>query len=206
MLRLFGFKKKEKPIFYLLMDRDSHVLGKADLLNDLSEPNLQMKITEGSANRVEEVETVQVVPSDTKVPVLMGKLIMRRGNNIVLEPMRKLGEGVRRNFRMPVAFESFAYFPWGGRAPLRSIDLSCGGLAFYSPANLNVGDSAEIVIPITTEGPLIVKSEILRRKDDSGPIRQYAARFTDIIADEEALLLEAVFNEQMESIRSGKGR
>ena len=122
MLRLFGFKKKEKPIFYLLMDRDSHVLGKADLLNDLSEPNLQMKITEGSANRVEEVETVQVVPSDTKVPVLMGKLIMRRGNNIVLEPMRKLGEGVRRNFRMPVAFESFAYFPWGGRAPLRSID------------------------------------------------------------------------------------
>lgn len=203
---MFGFRKKKKPVLYLLTDSDSHLLAKGDLQNDISEPNLQMKIIEGQTEDVVKAEFIQVLPSDTKIPILMGKVIFRRGNAVVLEPMRKLGEEVRRNFRMPVAFESFLYPYSGGRAAIRSIDLSCGGIAFFSPATIGVGEDTEIVIPITSEGPLIVRCEILRYQPYTGPIRQYAAKFVNLIHDEEALIMEAVFNVQIESIRISKKR
>ena len=183
------------------MDREYHVLGRGELQGDATETNLQIKVLDGAAGRVTQAEVVQAVPPDSTMPVIMGRVILRKSSLVVLEPMRKLGSAVRKHFRMPVSFESFVYLRTGGRALFRSIDLSCGGMAFYTAAPLDVGDDPEVVIPITSEGPLILTAEVLRWKA-VGPLRQCASRFVNIIQDQETMLQEAVFNAQMLSIRT----
>ena len=193
--------RKKRPPVYLIMDKDSHILAKGDLDGELTDRNLQMKIVEGTADSVVQAELVQVISSESRDPLLMGQVIMRRGNLVVLEPLRKLGEEVRRNFRMPVSFDSFLYLPEGGRYPIRSVDLSCGGIAFYCTGVFEIGARYEIVIPITLESPLIVNCQILRAEPYEGVIMFYACKFVDIIDDEETVIREAVFNVQLESIR-----
>ena len=190
-MALFGFQKKktQNNKLYLIMDRDSHLLAKGEFEGDPSPVNLQIRIVEGTTNDVVNAEIVQAVPLDSKAAVILGKVILRRGSVVTLEPLRKMGSEVRRHFRMPVSFESYLYPHAGGRSLFRSIDLSCGGIAFYSAALLGVGDDPEVVIPITSEGPLILSVNILR------------GQFINIIPDQEAMLQEAVFNVQMASIR-----
>ena len=198
---MFGFGKKKKQPVYILLDRDSHVLAKGDLQGELTDRNLQMKIVEGTADSVVKAEILQVVSSQSKDPLLMGQVIMRRGNLVVLEPMRALGSQVRRHFRMPVRFSSFLYLEEGGRYAVTSLDLSCGGMAFLTDGVLEIGSIYEVVIPITAESPLIVRCELLRTNSHESGLLFYACRFVDIIDDEEALIQEAVFNVQLESIR-----
>ena len=202
-MALFGFQKKktQNNKLYLIMDRDSHLLAKGEFEGDPSPVNLQIRIVEGTTNDVVDAEIVQAVPLDSKAAVILGKVILRRGSVVTLEPLRKMGSEVRRHFRMPVSFESYLYPHAGGRSLFRSIDLSCGGIAFYSAALLGVGDDPEVVIPITSEGPLILSVNILRAMPFNGPIQRFACQFINIIPDQEAMLQEAVFNVQMASIR-----
>ena len=140
-MAIFGFRKKAPPSsVYLLMDREYHVLGRGELQGEATDTNLQIKVLDGASGRVAEAEVVQAVPPDSTMPVIMGRVILRKSSLVVLEPMRKLGSAVRKHFRMPVSFESFVYLRTGGRALFRSIDLSCGGMAFYTAAPLDVGD------------------------------------------------------------------
>ena len=201
---MFGFGKKKKPPVYILLDRDSHILAKGDLQGELTDRNIQMKIVEGTADNVVKAEILQVVSSQSRDPLLMGQVIMRRGNLVVLEPMRKLGSEVRRSFRMPVKFSSFLYLAEGGRYAVTSIDLSCGGIAFLTDGVLNIGSVYEIVIPITADSPLIVHCQLLRTNSHDSGLLFYACKFVDIIDDEEALIQEAVFNVQLEAIRISK--
>ena len=196
------FKRKKQPDrpSYLLMDRDSHVLAKAQLQNEQDEINLQFRVPDGLAERVVSAEIVQAVPPDQKDSVILGKVIFRRGSLVVLEPLRKLGSAVRKHYRVPVKFDSYLYPHTGARSPLRSIDLSCGGIAFFSTTPLGVGEDPDIVIPITSEGPLIVPCEILRRVPFQGPVNQFGAKFINLIHDQEAMIQEAVFQVQMEQI------
>lgn len=204
---MFGFWKKKAPPVYLVMDRGSNLLAKAELLGEPDAEQLEIKITEGRAEDVEKAEIVQVIPSIAKEPVLMATILSRRAAVVTVEPLRQLGSEVRRNFRMPVAFDSYVYYlPLGGRAPFRSVDLSCGGIAFETEAELEPGELCEVVVPMTAEGPLIVRTEILRANPVSETARRYGAKFSDIIDDEEALLREAVFNIQLESVRISRQR
>lgn len=201
----FGLGKKKAPPIYLLMDREAHLLAKGELQGEPSRHNIQLKILEGLTDDVVAAEIVQAVPSDTKEAVVLGQVILRRGNLVVLEPLRELGSEVRRNFRMPVSFDSFLYRPGlGGRWLIRSIDLSCGGIAFFSAGPFQTGELYEVVIPITSGSPLIVPCRILRAQDHSGPVRRFAGKFDGIIDDEETLIREAVFSVQLESVRIAK--
>ena len=204
-MAFFGFLKKEKAKeYHFLMDKDSNFLARGTLENDEDSGNMDFRVIDGSVDTILRMEIVQVVPADKTKSVTMGKATGRRGNVVIIEPLRDAGMGVRKNFRMPVDFESFIYPDAGGRYIIKSIDLSCGGIAFYSVADMKAGAQMEVVIPVTAEGPLIVRCTALRVMPFSPPIQKYACQFVDLIQDEENMIQEAVFNIQLTQIRANQ--
>ena len=204
---LFDFLKgKEKKEYHFLMDKNSNYLARGTAQPDGDGDNIQFKVIDGSVDNILKAEIVQVVPADKNQSVTMGKAVSRRANSVIIEPMRDMGMGVRKNFRMPVDFESFIYPDSGGRFIIKAIDLSCGGIAFYSVANLPANSETEVVIPITAEAPVIVRCVVLRVIPFSPPIQKYACQFLDLIPDEESLIREAVFSVQLAAIRSNNAR
>ena len=197
-------KKGRDDRVCLLLNKDSKLLARGEIESEPDDVNIIVHITGGETNDVASAEAVQIIPTDHQLPSIMGQVIFRRGNRITFEPMRKIGEAMRQNFRMQVDFSSFVYPKGGGRAPIRALDLSCGGIAMYSAAVFNVGEVYEVVVPIVSEGPLILDCEILRASPYNGPIQLYAAKFVDLIDDQETLLREAVFQAQLESIKLRK--
>lgn len=181
---------------YLLVGSKKGPLARAELQGASDVSRLQFRITEGSADDVEGAELIQAVPMDNKLPMRMGKVVLRRGNAVVLEATKGMAADARKNLRMPVSFESFVYFQGGGRASIRALNLSCGGIAFYCAASMDVGQVVEVVIPITTEEPSIIQAELLRVQPGQGEERLYACKFLDLIPEEEARLREAVFHVQ----------
>ena len=197
-------KIEEKERVCLLLDRDSKLLARGEIESEVGDPNVIVYVSGGDTDEVANAEIVQIIPSDRNDPSIIGQVIFRRGNRVTFEPIRKAGEVLRQNFRMQVDFSSFVYPKEGGRAPVRALDLSCGGIAMYSAAHFEVGKIYEVVIPITSEGPLILDCEILRTAPYSGPILLYAAKFIDLVDDQETMLREAVFQAQLESIKLRK--
>ncbi len=181
---------------YLLVGSKEGPLAHAELQGAPDGARLQLHITEGSTDDVERAELIQAVPMDNKLPMRMGKVVLRRENTVVLEAVKGMGADARKNLRMPVSFKSFVYFQGGGRAAIRALNLSCGGIAFYSAAPMEVGELMEVVIPITVEEPSIIQAELLRIQPGSGEERLYACKFLDLIPEEEARLREAVFHVQ----------
>ena len=118
------------------------------------------------------------------------------------ERIALLDKSYWRNLRVPIRFASFIYplpgAQWQGRRAISSIDLSCGGVAFYCAPTLQVGDCCEIVIPVTVQ-PVILKCQILRRNDLSGERCLYAAKFIEMCHAEETFVREAVFRVQLRS-------
>ncbi|MBQ9520969.1 MAG: PilZ domain-containing protein [Oscillospiraceae bacterium] len=201
-MALFGFLRREKPQdYYFLMDKNSNYLARGSLQNNPDNDNMLFKVLDGNIDEILRMEIVQVVPADKTKSVTMGKAVSRRANVVTIEHMRDMGMGVRKNFRMPVDFESFIYPDSGGRYIIKSIDLSCGGIAFYTVAELPTGSQMEVVIPITAEGPVIVRCTILRAFPFAPPIHKYACQFVGLIQDEENAIQEAVFNIQLAHIR-----
>ena len=83
------------------------------------------------------------------------------------------------------------------RSPIKAKDLSCGGIAFWSPILLEDREIVEMVLPVT-DSPLVVKSQILRvLPDEASDQPLYASKFVDLIHDEEALIRKAVFSIQI---------
>ena len=205
---LFDFlsKKEKKKDYHFLMDKDSNYLARGTAQKEEDSENFLFKVIDGNVERILKQEIVQLVPADDNESVTVGKAIARRANGVVIEPLRDAGMSIRKNFRMPVDFESFIYPDGGGRYIIKSVDLSCGGIAFYTVANLPVNSQTEVVIPITAEEPLIVRCEILRIIPFAPPIQKYACQFLDLIPDEEALIREAVFSVQLAHIRAGGAR
>ena len=203
-MALFG-KKAEKPAessnVYILMDSNSRMLARGQQMDAPGRKTIFIKVTGGSVKAVVDAGVVQAVPQDKSLPPQMTRVVNFRPDAVALEPMRELGSEVRRNFRVPVVFDSFVYPRSGGRAALKSVDLSCGGLAFRSPLALAIGDRFETVVPMTSEGPLVLNGEILRvhlEPEDSN----YACKFIDMISDEESYLREAVFAIQVRSVKA----
>ena len=197
-------KNDESDKVCLLLSKESKLLARGEIESEPDDPSVIVHVTGGETNDVVAAEIVQIIPTNHQLPAVMGQVIFRRGNRVTFEPMRKMGEALRQNFRMQVDFASFVYPKDGGRAPVRALDLSCGGIAMYSAAQFQVGTVYEVVIPIISEGPLILDCEILRSAPYNGPIRLYAAKFVDLIDDQETLVREAVFQAQLESMKTRK--
>ncbi len=156
-------------------------------------------LTTGKLTRVMSHTNVSLVGESEAVSRLW-KDGLSGGREIVIsvEPVRPLGEEVRQNLRMPVRFVSYLYpvsGQWKGRVPIVSIDLSCGGLAFFCPRQLEVQEVAEVVIPVTAQ-PLVLRVKILRERPSPEPIPLYAAEFVDMLREEENMVCEAVFSLQ----------
>lgn len=181
---------------YLLVGSKEGPLARAELQGSPDAPRLQLRITEGRAGDVEKAELIQAVPMDSKLTMRMGKVVLRRENTVVLEISKDRAHDARKNLRMPVSFESFVYFQGGGRASIRALNLSSGGIAFCCAAPMAVGQVIEVVVPITTEDPAIVQAEVLRIQPGGGEEQVYACKFLDLLPEEEARLREAVFHVQ----------
>lgn len=203
---LFGKKadkKVEKPAenTYVLMDSNSRLCARGYRREAPNGNTLFIALTEGDPAFLARIGILQAIPQDKNLPPQMVRFIGSRERLIALEPMRDLGAAMRKNFRVPVVFDSFVYPARGGRAALRSVDLSCGGIAFRCQMPLSVGETFEVVIPLTAEGPLLLHAQILRvHLDPNGNV--YACKFIDMIDDEETMLREAVFAIQINTTRA----
>ncbi len=199
-------KKSSSAASYLLMSADSKLLARGELISPVDSINMQINITEGRVEDVIAAETVQAISLNDEFPMRLGRVILRRGKLVVLDPLRDLSASLRQNLRMPVDFESFVYPQGGGRARIRAEDLSCGGRAFYTAWDFALRERFEVVIPITEEAPLLLNAEILREAP-YGPLKRYAAQFVDLIHDEESRLREAVFYVQLhQKVQAPAGR
>ncbi len=201
-MALFGKKKQKDPPIYLMMDSNSRLLARGLRTEGSNERELEIELFEGNPQALRDAGVVQTVPQDKSLPPQMAHVMACRNGVVTLEPMRELGSEVRRNFRVPVTFDSFVYFRFGGRAEMRSVDLSCGGVAFRSTAALAVGSVYQVVIPITSEGPLLLFIQVLRVHLEPVGGNFYACKFVNMIDDEEAMLREAVFAIQIGSAKS----
>ncbi|MBQ9413217.1 MAG: PilZ domain-containing protein [Oscillospiraceae bacterium] len=199
-------RKKEPENTCVLLDKDSRLLARGEIESGPEERNVRVRIKGGDAGAVSDAGPVQLVPVDKRHPTRMVQLILRQGSLLTFEPLRQLGEAVRQNFRMQMDFASFIYPKGGGRYPLRAKDLSCGGIAFYSAGRLTVGQVYEVVIPVTSEGPLLLDIELLRASPYNGPVWLYAGKFVDLIDDQETLLREAVYQAQIQSVKQEKAK
>ncbi len=198
-MALFGKKaEKRQPVIYVLLDSNSRVLARGKKYKSAPDSQeLHILLIEGDPARLNAAEIVQAVPQDKSMLTQMTRVVGCHENLVTLVPLRGAGAAMRRNFRVPVAFDSFVYPSGGGRAAMRSVDLSCGGVAFRSPCVLAVGSIFEVVIPITAEGPLLVSAELLRVHLEPDGRHFYACKFINLIDDEETMLREAVFAVQV---------
>ena len=206
MARLFGKRqeKQEKPIesdVYSLMDSNSRLLARGTH-HDFESQYLFFTLIEGDLMDIEQAKIVQVVPQDSSRPPQMTRYAGFRNGIVALEPMRQAGAAIRKNFRVPVAFDSFVYPASGPRSAMRSVDLSCGGIAFHTPRAFAPGEVFEVVVPLVSEEPLLLHAEALRARSDPGVGNFYACKFVDLIDDEESLLREAVFAIQIKSYKA----
>ena len=185
--------------WYLLLDSSGVPLARGRLESPPEAPNLQVRVEEGKICAVLDHEDLQLVGMEEDGPILLGRIIRRRENVIVLEKLKVLGAEVRENLRMPVSFESFLYpvtGKWKGRRTVTAHDLSCGGIAFYCDEALEDREVAEIVVPITAQ-PLVLRCRVLRQRPSNRDAPLYAAKFIELCNDEDRMVREAVFSVQL---------
>ena len=184
---------------YLIMDTADTPLGKGKRVSPPNSPELQVLVLDGMIDEVEGRREIKLLSMDGSPPKIC-TVLRSRGDRVVLKAQDAVATDMRRNLRVPVCFDSLLYpisGRWRGCRAARSIDLSCGGVAFRSQPGLQVGERVEMVVP-TVEEPLILRGEILRQHDlEEGEIFS-AMKFLDLCEDEEMLLRETVFSIQLE--------
>lgn len=188
---------------YLLMNEQDKAVAKAALASPLSGEVVQFRLQVERGAPVEVGQILRFIGNDESTPDFVGEVERRREDQIVVRATAPLDKGARKNLRVDVQFRSLLYpisGSWKGRRVVRGEDLSCGGVAFYCPEPLQVGEIAQIVLPMT-EQPLLLQVQILRIHTGDNPLPLYAARFVDMIHDEEALVRRAVFDIQMAAAR-----
>lgn len=186
---------------YLLLDSDGAAIAKARIEGRTDTPNWQLRVLDDKIDDVTEYESVSLMSMTDSAPSYEGKIVRSR-NDMVQLVVRKISPAFkdkRKNLRVPVKFTSFIYpvtGRWGGRRKILSNDISCGGIAFFSPDPLFEGEVIEIVVPVTSQ-PLIARCQLLRQAPIEGEITMYAGKFVNLCEDEEVLLRESVFSLQL---------
>ena len=184
---------------YLMVDSRGAPVAHGISEDGPGQPVWRIEVDSGDLKRVLSHEYVSLVSTAEDRPAMEGRIIGCQDRTITVEAVRQLDGEVRRNLRMPVRFETFLYpisGDWKGRAPVLSNDLSCGGIAFFCARPLQVGELAQIVVPITSQ-PLLLTVKVLRQRPSGEPIPLYASEFVELLHEEEMMVREAVFSLQL---------
>ena len=184
---------------YLILGSDRTLIAKGSPVGPVLGETLQLKILEQKAQEVAGHQILILMSEGADQLPVQCHLVERTEDVVTLRKMMTLDVSVQRELRIPVRFDSFIYpldDSFKGRKTMVSIDLSCGGMSFYSDSRLELGQTVETVIPVTTN-PLVVTMEILRKQMLNDGRAYYAARFVDLLEEEEKLICEAVFGIQL---------
>ena len=196
--------QEQQQQLYLLLDSRGTALAQARPQGPAATGGSlwQLEVLNGKIDLVLKHKKFKLMSITDSSPSYEGTLVRSRNDIIQLEVSKSAtnGNDMRKNLRVPVSVDSFIYpltGGWSGRRTVRTQDLSCGGVAFYTDHSLRAKEHFEIVIPVTSQ-PLVVAGEILRIRPsgETGSIL-YAAKFIELCNDEETLLREAVFNLQL---------
>ena len=185
---------------YLIMDSQNSALASGELVSPPESTPMRLEILDNKVDDVMGHEVVTLFSSSSNQPPIQCRILRQRGDVVLVEKIATLDPEVRRNLRVPVKFDTFLYplpgSSWRGRIPAQSIDLSCGGVAFYSEYRLELQDVVEIVVT-PTEEPVILRCQILRQQELQNGRFMYATKFVDMCEDEEVAVREAVFSLQL---------
>lgn len=184
---------------YVIMDSNGQPIARCESPDGLNEPVWRLTLEQGDEAQLRKQEYIGLVGTSDKWAAAEGRIIRWKDDVIWVEAVRELGQKLRENLRMPATFHSFLYprdDSFAGRIPIESLDLSCGGIAFYCDYPLREGQKAQVVIPVTAQ-PLLLNISVLRQLPSKRAESLYAARFTDMVREEESMVREAVFNLQL---------
>ena len=185
---------------YLILDSQGTPLANAVLESPPKAEILQIRVLNDKVEAVAAHREIQLIGVDNGTPDRVGVIVRQRDDRLVVQPTAALGPAARENLRILTDFESVMYpvtGRWKGQRSLRAKDLSCGGIAFYSGIPLEDREIVEMVLPVT-DSPVVVRAQMIRQlKDESSQLPLYAAKFVDLIQDEEALIRKAVFSIQI---------
>lgn len=187
---------------YLILDTQNHALANGTLASPPDTAPMRLLVLDNKVDNVLKHEVITLFSASSNEPPIQCRILRQRGDTIQLEKIATLDPEVRRNLRVPVKFSTFLYplpgSSWTGRRSVQSIDLSCGGIAFYADCQLELHEQMEIVI-VPTEEPVILRCEILRKQELQNDRFLYATKFVDMCEDEEVVVREAVFSLQLQS-------
>ena len=188
---------------YLLSNQEDKAIAKASLLSPLDIQTVQFDVLSEPMDGLQTGQHFHFIGNNEGDPDFEGEIQSRTGDRIVVRSTAPLDKSARKNLRVDVNFSSLLYpisGSWVGQRMIRGIDLSCGGVAFYCTEKLEVGEVAEMVLPMTAN-PLLLKVQVMRIREKTGALMLYAGRFVDMIHDEETLVRRAVFDIQLQSSR-----
>ena len=187
---------------YLILDSQNHALANGEMASPPGASPIRLNVLNNKVDDVMSHEIITLFSASSEELPIQCRILRQRGDTVLVEKIATLDPEVRRNLRVPVKFDSYIYplptSSWSGRAAVQSLDLSCGGIAFYSDHPLELHEQMEIVIT-PTEEPLILHCEILRRQELQNDRFMYATKFVDMCEDEEVVVREAVFSLQLQS-------
>ena len=193
---------KQEERTYMILDSQNNPIAPGQMVSPPGDEMLQVLVLENKIDDVARHEIIHLIAMGSDDASLQCQVLRERGDKVILKRIAALDPEVRRNLRVPVKFDSYIYplptSSWSGRAAVQSLDLSCGGIAFYSDHPLELHEQMEIVIT-PTEEPLILHCEILRRQELQNDRFMYATKFVDMCEDEEVVVREAVFSLQLQS-------
>lgn len=187
---------------YLILDTQNHALANGELATAPDASPIRLNVLNNKVDNVMAHEVITLFSASSEELPIQCRILRQRGDTVLLEKIATLDPEVRRNLRVPVKFDTFLYAlpgsAWKGRRNVQSIDLSCGGIAFYADCQLELHEQMEIVIP-PTEEPVILRCEILRKQELQNGRFLYATKFVDMCEDEEVVVREAVFSLQLQA-------
>ena len=187
---------------YLILDTQNHALANGELTSPPGTSPMRLSILDHKVDNVMSHEVITLFSSSSNELPIQCRILRQRGDSVMVEKIASLDPEVRRNLRVPVKFDSFIYplpgAAWHGRRTIQSIDLSCGGIAFYTDWPMNLHERMEVVVT-PTEEPVILRCEILRQQELQSGRYMYATKFVDMCEDEEVMVREAVFSLQLQA-------
>lgn len=193
--------ERQEERLYLLLDSVNNPLARGKMEGPANGDVLQLLVLDDDVEKVGRHEVIVLMSMNGDDPPLQCRILRQRGDRVALEKIASLDPELRRNLRVPIKFDTFIYpitGRWRGRRAIQSIDLSCGGVAFYGDEGLEVGERMEIVIPLTAQA-VILRCQILRKQELRNDKLLYATKFVDMCEDEEVMVREAVFSIQLQS-------
>lgn len=187
---------------YLILDSQNNALANGELASPPGTSPMRLNIQDNKVDDVMDHEVVILFSASSQELPIQCRILRQRGDTVLMEKIATLDPEIRRNLRVPVKFDTFLYplpeSSWTGRRSAQSIDLSCGGIAFYTDCTLEPHEQLEVVVT-PTEEPVILHCEVLKKQELQSGRFMYATKFVDMCEDEEVVVREAVFSLQLQN-------